>query len=53
MVELSKTQCKNLADFIDLYLLTEIRDNDELDNLDYLRDMLDAQDRLKEASIKS
>lgn len=46
-IELTKSQCDNLATFIDLYLLQEIRDNKDLDNLDYVRDMLDAQKILR------
>lgn len=46
-IELTKSQCDNLATFIDLYLLQEIRDNEDLDNLNYVRDMLDAQKILR------
>lgn len=46
-IELTNSQCNNLATFIDLYLLTEIRDNEDLDNLDYLADMLDAYKKFR------
>lgn len=48
-VVLTKSQCVNLAKFIDLYLLTEIRENEDLDNLDYVKQMLDAKDVLEKA----
>lgn len=49
-IELTKSQCSNLATFIDLWLLREIRENEDLDNLDYVRDMLDMQKTFEEAS---
>ena len=49
-VELSKSQCGNLATFIECNLLDEIRKDPDIDNLDYLRDMLDAQKILEEAA---
>jgi hypothetical protein len=48
-VELTKSQCNNLAEFIEIYLLQSIRDDKEMDNLDYLRDLLDAQKALEKA----
>ena len=51
-VELSKSQCRNLALFIEVNLLHDIRSDPDMDNLDYLRDMLDAQRILRDAAAK-
>lgn len=45
-VHLTKGQCKNVAEFIDMYLLHAIRTDDEIDNLNWVRDMIDARDTL-------
>lgn len=49
-VELTRSQCSNVAEFIELWLIHSIREDDSIDNLDYLRDMLDAQKILQGAS---
>lgn len=49
-VELTKSQCENLAFFIEVNLLDEIRKDEEIDNLNWLRDMLDAHKVLEEAA---
>lgn len=49
-VELTKSQCENLAFFIEVNLLEEIRKDLDIDNLNWLRDMLDAQKILEEAA---
>lgn len=48
-VQLSLSQCENLADFIELNLLDDIRRDPDMDNLDYLRDLLEAQTILRNA----
>ena len=48
-VELTKSQCNNVADFIELYIFQAVRDDPEMDNLEYLRDMLDAEKALRKA----
>lgn len=48
-VELSKSQCENVAEFIEMYLFQAIRDDPDIDNLEYLRDMLDAEKALRKA----
>ena len=48
-VELTKSQCNNLAEFIELNLLDSIRNDPDMDNLDYLRDMLNAEEALRKA----
>lgn len=49
-VELTRSQCSNVAEFIELWLFHAMREDDEVDNLEYLRDMLDAQKILLEAA---
>lgn len=49
-VELTKSQCENLAFFIEMNLLEEIRNDLDIDNLNWLRDMLDAHKILEEAA---
>ena len=48
-VELTKSQCNNPAEFIELNLLDSIRNDPDMDNLDYLRDMLNAEEALRKA----
>ena len=48
-IELSKSQCYNLALFIRCNLLRDIREDPDMDNLDYLRDLLDAEKSFREA----
>lgn len=48
-VELSKSQCVNVAEFIEMYIFQAIREDLDMDNLEYLRDMLDAEKALREA----
>lgn len=48
-VELTKSQCKNLADFLEFHLIESIRNDDYIDNIDYLVDMCKAYEVLKKA----
>ena len=48
VVRLTKAQCKNVAEFIDMYLFHAIRTDNEIDNYAWLRDMLDAKDILEQ-----
>lgn len=48
-VELTKNQCNNVADFIKIYIFQAIRDDPDIDNIEYLRDMLDAEKALRKA----
>ena len=48
-VELTKSQITNLADFIQFNFIQEIRNNDDIDNINYLVDMCDAYKVLREA----
>lgn len=48
-VELTKSQCNNVADFIEMYIFRSIREDMDIDNIEYLRDMLDAEKALRKA----
>lgn len=49
MVGLTKFQCKNIVEFIEIYLIDSIRNDDEIDNIDWIEDMLAARNILREA----
>jgi hypothetical protein len=48
-VALTKSQCKNLADFIEFYFIQSIRDDTDIDNINYLVDMCAAYKVLRES----
>ena len=50
LIELTKGQCESLADFIALNLLDVIRNDTDIDNLNYVRNLLNAQQAFEEAS---
>lgn len=41
-IELTKGQCESLADFISLNLMDVIRRDEDIDNLNYVRNLLNA-----------
>lgn len=49
-VELTKEQCKSLAEWIELRLLDEIRKDDEIDNLYWVKEMIDAFETFAKAA---
>lgn len=49
-VELTKEQCKSLAEWIELRLLDEIRKDNEIDNLYWVKEMVDAFETLDTAA---
>ena len=52
MIDLTKSQCENLADFIEMHIFKNIRDDTEIDNMDWLIDMVDAYKKLREYGEK-
>jgi len=48
-VELTKSQCYNIAEFIETNLLDTIRKNVDIDNFGYLEDLIDAKRTLEKA----
>ena len=49
-VELTKSQCENLAEWIDMHLLDAIRDDEEIDNLKWVKDMILAWETFEKAT---
>lgn len=49
-VELTKEQCDNLAEWIELRLLDEIRMDKEIDNLYWVKRMIEAFETFKKAA---
>ena len=52
VIHLTESQCDNLADFIDLYLIKAIREDEEIDNLMWIKDMIDIYTMLSEGGKK-
>lgn len=52
MVELTRSQCKNIAELIELNIFDYIRNDTEIDNMEWLCDMADAWKKMKEAEGK-
>lgn len=50
IVELSKDQCQNIADFIELNLLDAIRMDEDIDNLAWVESMILAKKELETAA---
>ena len=48
MIDLTESQCTNLADFIEMNIFQNIRDDVDIDNIEWLIDMVDAYKKLKE-----
>lgn len=48
-VELTKNQCRNVAEFIDLWLLDAIRKDMEIENLGWVEEMIAAKNALDKA----
>lgn len=49
-VALTKSQVDNLIEFIELNFIPSIRDDTDIDNIDYIEDMMDALKTLRLAS---
>lgn len=48
-IELSESQCKNVADFIEFNFFQMIREDDDIDNFNYIVDMVNAYQVLRGA----
>ena len=48
MIDLTKTQCKNLAELLEWNIFEIIRNDTDIDNIDWLVDMMDSYRKLKE-----
>lgn len=52
MLELNieKEDARNLAEFIEIYFFQNIRDNGDMDNIEYIRSLLKCLDELEKMS---
>lgn len=41
-LNISKDTCRNIADFLDIYFFQNIRDDEAMDNIEYLHDLIHA-----------
>ena len=48
-VERIKSQCNNIVDFIEMNILDVIRNDESIDNIDWVQDLLDARSTLLKA----
>lgn len=51
-IELTKGQCESLAEMIELHLLDIIRKDTDIDNLDWVRNILNAHQMFVEAVME-
>ena len=49
-VALTKSQVDNLIEFVEINFIKSIRDDTDIDNIDYIEDMMDALKTLRLAS---
>ena len=47
IIDLTESQCKNLCDFIEFNIFECIRNDKDIDNIDWLVDMMVAYQKLK------
>ena len=52
MIQLNvdKKDCKNAAELMEMYFFQNIRDDEEMDNIEYIRSLLNMIDELKRVS---
>ena len=47
IIDLTESQCKNLCDFIEVNIFEYIRNDTEIDNINWLIDMMETYQKLK------
>jgi len=52
-LELTKSQIENLKEFFEFEFIDSIRDNTDIDNIDYLVDMMEIYKQFKELEEKA
>lgn len=52
-ISLTISQIENLKEFIEFEFIGSIRDDEDIDNIDYIVDMMDTYKKLKEALVNS
>lgn len=48
-IDMTKGQCESLIDYIELNLIDIIRNDTEIDSLEWVKNILDARDAFKKA----
>ena len=48
MIDLTQSQCKNIAEFIEFHIFEAIRNDVDIDNINWLVDMVEAYNKLVE-----
>lgn len=51
VISFTKSQCKNLADFIEFNLLSAIREDEDIDNILWVSDMCESYRKLRDAEV--
>ena len=49
-LNIDKETCGNIADFLELYFFKNIRDDTDMDNIEYVRSLINAIDELRSVS---
>lgn len=49
-LNMSKADCKNVADFLELYFFQNLHDDPDIDNIEYIRSLLNSMDELNKAA---
>ena len=53
IIDLTESKCKNLCDFIEVNIFDYIRNDTDIDNIDWLVDMMDTYQQLKKWNTSS
>lgn len=49
-LNIDKYTCRNIADFLEIYFFQNIRDDEDMDNIEYVRSLITAIDELRRVS---
>ena len=49
-VNISKDDCENIAEFLEIYFFQNIRDDTDLDNIEYVHSLIHAIEELRKVS---
>ena len=49
-LNIDASTCSNIADFLELYFFQNIRDDTDMDNIEYVRSLINAIDELRRVS---
>ena len=51
MVNVSKDDCNNIAEVLEIYFFQNIRDDTGIDNIDYVHSLIHSIEELKKATV--